>query len=73
MSRLRKKIIWEFDMLIYRLFYWRWNRRLIEDDKLRRLFVMFINSWEYETDTDRGGDIPMTPHPGTVIDFIEKK
>jgi hypothetical protein len=41
-----KWILWKFDMIIYKLFYWRWNRRLIEDDNLRKLFLSYFKSWE---------------------------
>ena len=41
-----KIILWKFDMLIYRLFYWRWNRKLIEREDIRRLFLRYLNSWQ---------------------------
>jgi len=41
-----KKIVWKFDMMIYHLFYWRWNKRLIERHDIRQLFLKYLNSWE---------------------------
>lgn len=39
------KITW-YDMLIYRLFYWRWNRIMAERPDLRRLFREWLNRYE---------------------------
>jgi len=41
-----QSLIWKFDMMIYRLFYWRWKRRLIENDDIRRLFLKYLQAWE---------------------------
>lgn len=41
-----KKFIWKCDMVIYKLFYWRWNKRLINDSRLRGLFLRYLQSWE---------------------------
>ena len=41
-----KSWIWKFDMIIYRLFYWRWKQRLIENDDIRRLFLQYLQAWE---------------------------
>ena len=41
-----KLLLWKFDMLIYRLFYWRWNKKLMNDDNLRSLFLRYLNSWD---------------------------
>ena len=41
-----KKLLWIFDICIYRLFYWRWNGKLSESHDLRKLFLNYLNSWE---------------------------
>ena len=41
-----KKLIWKFDILIYRLFYWRWNKILSNRSDIRKLFFSYLNSWE---------------------------
>jgi len=46
MNKIIRKLLWKFDMLVYQLFYWRWNDRLINDDILRRLFLSYLKSWE---------------------------
>lgn len=40
------RLLWKFDMIIYRLFYWRWNKRLINDDQLRSTFMYYLNTWD---------------------------
>jgi len=35
-----------FDTMIYKLFYWRWNKKFIKDKGLRDLFRAHLNSWE---------------------------
>ena len=60
-----KWILWKFDMIIYKLFYWRWNRRLIEDDNLRKLFLSYFKSWEtiYREPAMGIGTPPKFPKP----------
>jgi hypothetical protein len=41
-----KKIIWEFDMFIYRLFYWRWRKHLEDRADIRQLFLKYLNACE---------------------------
>jgi len=41
-----KKLLWIFDICIYRLFYWRWNDKFSESHDLRKLFLDYLNSWE---------------------------
>lgn len=41
-----KWLIWQFDRLIYFLFYWRWNPKLKNDPVLRKLFLSYLKSWE---------------------------
>lgn len=40
----RARISW-FDMLIYRLFYWRWMPLLKSDPQLLGLFQQWMNGW----------------------------
>jgi len=40
------KIIQKFDMAIYRLFYWRWNRKLEKNEDMRQLFIDSLTSYE---------------------------
>ncbi len=39
-----KRLIWLFDMMVYRLFYWRWNRRLQANAHLCMMFKYFIDA-----------------------------
>jgi len=57
--------IWKFDMIIYRLFYWRWKRRLIENNEIRRLFLNYLQAWEtISKETSLGvGKPPKFPLP----------
>ena len=41
-----KTLIWKFDMMVYRLFYRRWNERLKNRADIRRLFLDYLNAWE---------------------------
>jgi len=41
-----KSLTWKFDILIYRLFYWRWRRHLENRADIRRLFIRYLNAWE---------------------------
>jgi len=41
-----KKLLWEFDILIYRLFCWRWAGKLRERQDIRKLFLNYLNSGE---------------------------
>lgn len=38
-------LLWKFDMFVYSLFYWRWNRKLIERKDIRQLFIDWLNIW----------------------------
>lgn len=40
-----RKLIWKFDLLIYRLFYWRWLPRLKCDPDLAHLFAEYCRTW----------------------------
>jgi len=40
------RLIWKFDMAIYRLFYWRWNKRLMMRGDIRRLFMQGLTEYE---------------------------
>jgi hypothetical protein len=55
-----KSIIWKFDMLIYRLFYWRWNKRLANRSDIRKLFLNYFNAWEA---IEREPAMGIGPHP----------
>lgn len=41
-----KWIIWKFDIIIYRLFYWRWNSRFINNKEIRDLFLRYLQKWD---------------------------
>lgn len=41
---LRKKIINQFDIFVYRLFYWRWNQKLQNDEYLRAYFIVWVDA-----------------------------
>lgn len=43
---LLKKIIWKFDILIHKLFYWCWHRKFENEHNLRQLFIRYLNAWE---------------------------
>jgi hypothetical protein len=43
--RMKRKLLWKFDMLIYRLFYWRWSPRLKADPDLAYVFSKIGSSW----------------------------
>lgn len=40
-----EKLLWRIDMLIYRLFYWRWTPRLKSNPDLAYMFAEFSSSW----------------------------
>lgn len=40
-----KKLLWEIDLMIYRLFYWRWSPRLKGDPNLAYMFAEFGKAW----------------------------
>lgn len=40
-----RKLIWKIDLLIYRLFYWRWSPRLRNDPDLAYLFSKIGAAW----------------------------
>ena len=40
------ELIWRFDILIYRLFYWRWKKRLEDRPDIRKIFLDYLNHWE---------------------------
>lgn len=46
-------LLWRFDMLVYRLFFWRWERRLINDAKLRAMFKAHLNAFEIMRQKER--------------------
>lgn len=39
---LWKKINDEFDLFVYRLFYWRWNDKLKQDEHMRAYFIVWV-------------------------------
>lgn len=45
-----EKIIWQFDMIIYSLFYWRWEKHLSRRRDIRKLFITYLNNWEAISD-----------------------
>lgn len=45
MGKLKSAILWRFDMVIYRLFHWRWSKRLMNDPKLAYLFAEWSRGW----------------------------
>ncbi len=45
-----KRMVWNFDMLIYRLFYWRWRKKLENRSDIRKLFLRYLNNWEGDYD-----------------------
>lgn len=49
---LKKATIWQFDLLVYRLYSWRWNWRLEQDATLRKIFVDKMNQWEVDNKPD---------------------
>jgi len=42
---LIRSLIWKFDLLVYRLFFWRWNPRLKADANLAYAFSVFMQAW----------------------------
>lgn len=40
------KSLSNFDMIIYRLFYWRFNKRMADDKKLRDFFRKWLDGFE---------------------------
>ena len=40
------KLVYKFDKVIYRLFYWRWNPRLANNSGLRQDFLDEFRIWE---------------------------
>lgn len=40
------KMIWKFDILIYKLFRWRWNEKFKNNSNYRKLFLRYLNAWE---------------------------
>lgn len=36
---LLKYILWRFDLMVYRLFYWRWSKRIAKSPELSAFFV----------------------------------
>lgn len=45
-------LIKQFDTIIYRLFYWRWNRKLEKNDGLRKLFLYHLNEYDMKVKND---------------------
>ena len=33
------------DWMIYRLFYWRWNKILTHNDRLLEIFRLYVDTW----------------------------
>jgi len=61
-----KALIWKFDIIVYRLFYWRWNNKLANNADIRKLFLDFLNSWEAidrEPAMGIGGNPPQLKEP----------
>jgi hypothetical protein len=42
---MKKWLLWNIDMAIYRLFYWRWSPRLRRDPDLAYIFSKIGESW----------------------------
>jgi len=40
-----KRLIYKFDMIVYRLFYWRWNKRIEDDKNIRELFIEYLTNY----------------------------
>lgn len=38
-TKIKYRLLWKFDMVIYRIFQWRWNKRLRESPELSALFA----------------------------------
>ena len=65
------KIVWHFDLVIYRLFRWRWNQRFIDNHKLRQYFIRYLNSWEAihnEPAMGIGPEPPKMPNPENHVE-----
>lgn len=43
-----KRLIWKFDMAIYRLFQWRWNKRLAQSPELAAFFAEWSRRYSRE-------------------------
>jgi hypothetical protein len=43
---MQTKFIRWFDGLIYRLFYWRWNKKLAENQELFDFFLNYMIEWK---------------------------
>ena len=41
-----KKLVDKFDWFVYRVFCWRWNKKLEENDRLRKALLMFLMQYE---------------------------
>lgn len=50
-----KWLTWQFDMAVYRLFYWRWNARLAKSPELSAFFVEWSRRY-----SSQHGPIAMT-------------
>jgi hypothetical protein len=46
MGEPMNKLIWKFDILVYKLFRWRWNDRFKNNSELRKLFLRYLTAWE---------------------------
>jgi hypothetical protein len=62
MESLRKRIAWRVDLIIYRLFYWRWYPRIKGDADLAYIFSKMASAW---TDANPPRD------PETIDIFID--
>jgi hypothetical protein len=49
---MKAKITW-FDMLVYRLFVWRWNKHLTDDPTLRELFISWMKAFNVLNEGDQ--------------------
>ena len=40
------KLLHVFDMAIYYLFYWRWNKKLRDNNELRKFFINYMTDYD---------------------------
>ena len=40
----KAKINW-FDIMVYKLFYWRFNKKFIDDKGLLKMFLRWMGTW----------------------------
>jgi hypothetical protein len=58
MQRIIKKLIWKFDILVYRLFYWRWRRKFESRSDIRKLFLGYLTDWEEQGRKENDRKLP---------------